>query len=418
MPNPSALHTLNSLGWEWRQNGAVLSVCIDGHCYRVLIPIERLWATFGRELAKAGAPMPAAVGALPTVGGLFSGIAHAVSKAAGAATHAVTRAASTVARDAASVAQHATRSIPVVNTLVKSATNLLALPSSVVDQLASGGRVDRVALGALKNSIAQVKAVAPYAQTVIGLVPGVGTGLSGAIGAGLALAQGQSITDALMAGVRGALPGGAAAQAAFDMAHAAMQGKPIDEIALGALPISPSAKQALADGVHVARDLAAGRNVSQAVIDAATRQLPPDIQKAVQIGTALAHAKNLQGAVAAVPMAASLAQQFAAGQHAAAALRALPPRAVKPPALLQAVKTAQTAHQSVMNTLHAAAAGHPQAIALAKALSAHARANPAIRPGYKAARPRYHQAASVSGPFHLYGQPHATRRVFYVPSAM
>lgn len=404
MPNPQAsagnLAVLSGLGWEWCENGVIVRVCLNNHCYRVLIPLARVWHEFNKELSAVGMPFQPSVGMEPTVGGLFGSIVHAVSHAASSATKAITHAASTITKDAASVATHALGKIPVLGTVVKAATNILELPSSVADQLAHGGRIDRVAMGSLKTALASVKAVAPYATTVLSLVPGVGQGLSGAIGAGLALASGQNITDALTAGVRSALPGGALAASAFDLAHAAMQGKPISAIALQALPISPQAKDALTHGIAVARDLAQGKNVSQAVVDAATHQLPKDLQKAIQIGAAIGHAKNLQSAVGAVASAATLSNHFQQGIAAAHAIRALPPRAVVPPALVSAVQRGLKAKAVVDNAHAHAEHGHPDAIRFLGALQAHAKvaAQAQLPQGHKAFRPRYHVAPSVSGP--------------------
>ncbi len=58
-------------------------------------------------------------------------------------------------------------------------------------------------------------------------VPGVGTGIGAALGAANALASGQPITQVLISAARGALPGGAIAQGAFDVAMNLAKGKNI-----------------------------------------------------------------------------------------------------------------------------------------------------------------------------------------------
>ncbi len=104
----------------------------------------------------------------------------------------------------------------------------IGAPFEVADAVASGKRIDRVAFDHLKRTVADVKEIAPYVQTVISFVPGVGPGISGAIAGGLALASGAKITDAVMAAAKGALPGGALAQSAFDVGRSVVQGSHSD----------------------------------------------------------------------------------------------------------------------------------------------------------------------------------------------
>ena len=400
------MKTLTGFGWQWRTDGVVVRLCLDGQCTDVLVPLARVYHEFSKALAENGAPMPPVVGGEISIGGFFSGIAHAVSSVAHGITHnAITRAAGNVVATAVHTVEHnpltnlagsALSHIPVAGTLVKSVANLVATPLNVASALAKGGRIDQAAMNGLKSALASVKDIAPYAQLVLSAVPGVGTGLSGAIGAGLALASGQNITDALIAGVRGALPGGPLAAAAFDVAHAAMQGKPITQIALNALPISPAQKQALVQGVQLARDLANGKNVAQSAIDAATHALPADLQKAVQIGAALAHAKNLQGAVGTLASAATHSALIQNGVNAAQQImqhaRAGRP---SPPTLTAAVAAGLKAHQAVTNAVQLASKGHPGASAFVTALQLHA----ANAPAMTSFHPRYHsQPGSVGAP--------------------
>lgn len=79
-----------------------------------------------------------------------------------------------------------------------------------------------------------VSTVAPFAQIALSFVPGVGTVVNGAIEAGIALAKGQNITDALIAGAAGALPGGVLAQAAFRAGVAVVKGDNVGTATLNA----------------------------------------------------------------------------------------------------------------------------------------------------------------------------------------
>lgn len=185
--------------------------------------------------------------------------------------------------------------IPVVDSIAHAAEALTLLPANAALQLAKGKRLDTVALGQLKAVVSSISTLAPYVQTVLSVVPGVGTGISAGIGGALALAHGHSITAAMLEAVKSALPGGPLARSAFSVASDAMQGKPISQMAIDAIPgVPPAAKQALLQGLSAARDIARGKAVSEVALDAALHQLPAAAQRAVQIGVAMGHAKTLQ----------------------------------------------------------------------------------------------------------------------------
>lgn len=100
-----------------------------------------------------------------------------------------------------------------------------------------------------------LKAGLPLVQTVISFVPGIGQGVNMAIAAGGALLAGESLTDAAIASVKGALPGGPAAAYAFDAATKVMKGERIDKAALeSARNLLPpgAAQQAFDIGLAVA----------------------------------------------------------------------------------------------------------------------------------------------------------------------
>jgi hypothetical protein len=232
--------------------------------------------------------------------GLFSSIAKAVggaAKSVGKAAGKAVKVAATPITAPAHLIAKVTKNIPVLNTITGAADSLGSMPFKVTQQILEGGNISKVALGNFKQALSNVKALGPYVQTVISFVPGIGTGVSAAIGAGLALAEGQSITDAMMAGVKGALPGGPAAQMAFNVAKAAIERKPLDQIAIASLPISDQQKKLLAQGMSAVKDIASGKNVAKSIVDNAVKSLPPDYAKAVQIGMAMGHAKSLQDAL-------------------------------------------------------------------------------------------------------------------------
>ncbi len=108
-----------------------------------------------------------------------------------------------------------------------------------------------------------VSKVAPFVQLAISFVPGVGAVVNGAIAAGISLAEGNSITDALLSGTMNALPGGPLVKAAFDVGVGIVKGDSVSTIALNTardnLPGGAAAKAAF----DVAVSLAVGQQVQQ-----------------------------------------------------------------------------------------------------------------------------------------------------------
>lgn len=185
-----------------------------------------------------------------------------------------------------------------------------------VDVAIKGERIDQALVGELQTRLQDFKAVGPYVQMVVSVVPGVGTGVSAALGAGLALANGQPIDQAILAGVSGALPGGPLARAAVSMAyagvHAAVSGEKLDVASLGnmaagaaadALNLPPAAKQAMLAGVSMAGQIAGGARIDQALSQGVIAALPLDpkakdaLKQADQLALDLAHGKPIDKAL-------------------------------------------------------------------------------------------------------------------------
>jgi hypothetical protein len=372
---------IQRLGWEWRADGlgqglgpgVLLSIVIDGRTLRAFVPLEHVWLSFDHELQSVGCVGSAWVGEPFGVGGFFSFIKKAVKSVGKVAKKVVPKAIQRAAARVVATAKHyggkawsAIKRVPVLGTLAGAATSLALLPARAASQLVQGKRIDRIAIDNFKHAIKDVRAVAPYVQTVLSVVPGVGQGISAGLGGALALANGQPISEALLAAAKSAVPGGPAAQAAFSVASDVMQGKPVSTVMVNALPVSPQAKRALLQGLGAAKALAEGKNVAQTVIDTAMHQIPPQYQKAVQVGVALGHAKNLQQAGAAAAHGAmSLARDYDGGQHALAQLS----RGVRSPALLAAAARAQAAHRTVRTAVQHAQQGHQGARNLVNTLA-------------------------------------------------
>lgn len=188
-------------------------------------------------------------------------------------------------------------------------------PTNLVVAISSGQRIDHAVLNNLKQQLHDFKQVAPYAQMVISIVPGVGTGVSAMLSAGLALSEGQSITDALKAGMIGALPGGPLIKAAVTMGVETIQHVAKGEtlnlqtfantaggIASSALGLPLAAKNALIAGVAIVGGITNGKPLDKAFTDGAINALPLSVQakKAMTDVTAmsldLAHGKKVDAA--------------------------------------------------------------------------------------------------------------------------
>lgn len=190
----------------------------------------------------------------------FGDLGHAITGAArwaGGAVGTITHAAA-VAVDAAG---NAIAKVPIIGTPLHAALNLM--PFHLIDDLSHGVRIDHAFLNHFKQELAGARELAPYAATVVSMVPGVGSGVAAAIATASALAQGRPITEALKDAVRSAIPGGPLAQQGFDMAT----------------------------------KVASGENIGKAALEAARSQLPAEAQKAFDVGLALAHGEKLQNAL-------------------------------------------------------------------------------------------------------------------------
>jgi hypothetical protein len=233
------------------------------------------------------------------VGSIFGSIAKAVGGAVKAVGNVAQKGAS-LAGQGLSQLKH----IPVIGGGLKSLSDMtIGAPFAMAEKILSGQRLDKVALNTIKEQVKAVKGVAPYVQTVMSFVPGVGQGVAGVIGASMALASGQPITQALVEGVKGALPGGPLAKAAFNAAQGVMQGKPVDKIFIAALPISDQQRQLITAGLNTAKSLAHGERVDATLLNNALAALPADVKKAVTVGMALGHGQVLQAVKTASTMA-------------------------------------------------------------------------------------------------------------------
>ena len=203
----------------------------------------------------------------------------------------------------------------------------IGAPISIADKVVSGKRIDKVALESLKDSLQNVREVGPYAQTIISIAPGVGPGVSGVIGAGLAISEGRTLTDSIKQGVLDSVPGGPIARGLAQAGLSAMEGKSVKEVGIEALPVSEQTKALIKRAIVITRDVANGKTpdpsavsdillhipgggdavvklakanhipVAVAAAERSFKILTPEQQKALKIGLSVGHAVELQKVV-------------------------------------------------------------------------------------------------------------------------
>jgi hypothetical protein len=108
--------TLQSLGWQWQDGGALLSVAVDGVQHSVWVPIGRVQCTFSNHLAAVGCPLPQSVGGAQSVGGFFSSIGKAFKKAVRTVKKAIPK---SIKRAAKSIYRKASKAVRSVSRFAK-----------------------------------------------------------------------------------------------------------------------------------------------------------------------------------------------------------------------------------------------------------------------------------------------------------
>jgi hypothetical protein len=200
----------------------------------------------------------------------------------------------------------------------KAAIVPITVPAKIIDDIAHHKSFSKSLYDGFKVGLAAAHDIAPYVQSVIAFIPGLGTAASAAIAGGIALAEGKPIDVILEKTIEGAIPGGAFVGSAYDMGKAAIEHKDplsVIESGLGGLTsalggivpgvdvsdiIPDSAKDLLTQGIQEAKDVVAGTGIDTGAIEQAISQIkiPKDAQKAflaaLKTGMAVGHAKKLQ----------------------------------------------------------------------------------------------------------------------------
>ena len=217
-----------------------------------------------------------------------------LANAAVTAGRGIAAATRTVAKGISSAAELAGK-VPIVGGALHAALNIAGGPFQLAASVCSGERIDKAALNFAKSNISAVREVAPYAQMVLTSIPGIGNVAAAGIAMGTALASGRPIDEAIMNGVKNAVPGGALGKAVFDVTSSAVQGENIlsaaSKAALNQLP--PATRSALT----IVQKAAKGDNIAKAALDEARNALPPQAKVAFNAAVAIGTGKNLQESV-------------------------------------------------------------------------------------------------------------------------
>lgn len=139
--------------------------------------------------------------------------------------------------------------VDAAKTVLHAVSQASTLPADVLHGIVHNP-ISQLAIQGIEKSASVLHTAAPWAAMAVSFVPGVGTGAAATIAAADALARGAPITDAFIAAGRAAIPGGIAAQMAFDAGVRIAKGQGIDhaliDATLGRLPprAAPRCKRA------------------------------------------------------------------------------------------------------------------------------------------------------------------------------
>jgi hypothetical protein len=184
------------------------------------------------------------------------------------------------------------------------ATDPVTLPLTVADDVVHGESVGQTITDGIRHEVTKYKAAAPYVESVVALVPGVGGMCASCLAVGVGVAEGQPIDEILVEAAAAQVPGGAFVVAGYmAVRQIVTSGKtrPIawDTLVTGAVgaiakqagvTIPPEATSALASAAKFGSDIANGKSPKEAGIDALVAGIPTstDAGKAFHAAVAVA----------------------------------------------------------------------------------------------------------------------------------
>jgi hypothetical protein len=194
--------------------------------------------------------------------------------------------------------------IPIIGDIFTAAFHLVVAPFQMALAIARGANIGDAIIDAAKSAVAAVHELAPYIQAVLSVVPGIGTGLSAVISGGLALASGMPIDQVLIEAVKGAIPGGPLAQAAFIVASstisAAAHGEDIGSAlergaVQGGMQLMKFTPNVLESLSTAGKDLSDGAsNAAMSALDTVTKAVPPEAMKGLELAISFGAGASIQ----------------------------------------------------------------------------------------------------------------------------
>jgi len=153
-----AIKPLTGFGWEWRADGVILTLTIDGAPIRVFMPLAMIWEALHREMTAVGCPLQGGVGEPLSVGSIFGSIAHAVSHAVSSVAHAVAPAIASAAKAVVHTAAKVGKTI-VNSKIVRYGLDAAAVAFPVLAPAAAGLEAAHQALKYVDDGIAAAKQI-------------------------------------------------------------------------------------------------------------------------------------------------------------------------------------------------------------------------------------------------------------------
>ena len=89
------------------------------------------------------------------------------------------------------------------------ATDPVTLPLTIADDVAHGDSLGQTIADGIRHEVSKYQAAAPYVESVVALVPGIGGMCASCIAVGVGVAEGQPIDQILVEAAAAQVPGGA-----------------------------------------------------------------------------------------------------------------------------------------------------------------------------------------------------------------
>ena len=185
------------------------------------------------------------------------------------------------------------------------ATDPVTLTLVAADDVVHGDSPAQILSDSIHHEVVKFTAAAPYVETVVALVPGVGGMCASCLAVGVGVAEGESVDQIVVDAAAAQIPGGPIVVAGYKAAKVILSGKsrPIawDTVAVGALqgiassagtPMPPGAVSSLKVAAKFGSDIANGKSPQEAGLDSLIAAIPTStpggkaLHSAVAVGLA------------------------------------------------------------------------------------------------------------------------------------